>query len=202
MFFYPLPKCTPQFAVHAAPAPDIVQQQYTSDSRIEVSWNPILEGCSSLGYNYTQSNTCGTCNLARGGNTVICTDGVVGECTLVIQTVVCGVLVNETVLTNSITPSPTTSITEKSSTTTMPTDIITSGTKINVHIPTDTCSYSFLTLAVSLTVKRIAIIVVATVVPLTIIVALITCGVCFYYQRRKKRGLKLNEVYMNKISSD
>ena len=103
---------------------------------IEVSWNPILEGCSFLHYNFTQSNICGTCNLARGGRAVVCTDGVVGECTLVIQTVVCGVVVNETVLTFSITTSPSTSITEKFATT-MPTDnIITSnsGTK---------CAYTY-----------------------------------------------------------
>ena len=72
-------------------------------------------------------------------------------------------------------------------------------------IPTDTCSYSFLTSIVSLTVERIPIIVVAAVVLLTmILVALLTCVVCFYCWRRKKRELKFKEVYniMNKISSD
>ena len=115
-----------------APAPEIL---YTNVSAgIVISWDPILEECLSVNYNFTQSGTCGACNLAKDGTSesVICTDNVVGECTLVIQTIVCGEVANETVLSFPITSSPTTSVTDNSLSATTPTVITTSGKKINV----------------------------------------------------------------------
>lgn len=106
--------------MHTAPAPEILKQLYTNDSRIVVSWNPILLECSSLHYNFTQfSSTCGTCELADD-NMVTCANSTVGECSLVIQTFVCDVPVNESTVTFKITPESPAPI--------MPTNVSTSGT--------------------------------------------------------------------------
>ena len=105
--------------MHTAPVPNILQQPYTNDSRIVVTWDSVLRGCSSLHYNYTQSNsTCGTCELTDD-YMVTCTNSTVNECSLAIQTFVCDVLVNESIVTFNIIPE---------SSPAMPTNVTTSGT--------------------------------------------------------------------------
>ena len=82
---------------NTAPAPDNLRQTNFSDSRIVVIWDPVLDGCSVVHFNFNHSRTCGTC-VAGDDNIVTCTNVMVGECNLTVHTVICGVAVNQSSL--------------------------------------------------------------------------------------------------------
>ena len=71
-----------------------------------------LEECSNLWYNFTHSDICGTCIPARDENMITCTNFEMGECNLMIQSLVCGDnVVNESMLIVD-TSQPTTSVSD------------------------------------------------------------------------------------------
>lgn len=77
---------------HAVSAPADFRQ-VDNNSSITVMWDPVLEGCPSVYYNFTQSDSCGTCFLGPDNNMVTCNNGGMSECNVTILTVVCGVTV-------------------------------------------------------------------------------------------------------------